>query len=158
AVPALAQGYGDAGAPRRQGAWRPGRSLFFDTRFTIDGNVGCVTCHQPGLYGTHGRPRSIGVKSRPHPRHAPPLPNAALRFVLHWRGDRVDAEHQVAQSLVSPIMSGQPDEKALLARVNSIAGYPSLFKEAFPNDPESVSRRNMALAIGAFERTLVTPS
>ena len=23
-----------------------GRSLFFDTRFSIDGNVGCVNCHR----------------------------------------------------------------------------------------------------------------
>src|SRR5437899_13034629 len=48
-----------------------GRQLFFDPRFSIDGNVGCVTCHQPALYGTDGRSRSIGVKGRPHPRHAP---------------------------------------------------------------------------------------
>jgi len=135
-----------------------GRSLFFDTRFSIDGNLGCVTCHQPGLYGTDGRPRSIGVRSRPHPRHAPSVLNAALQFVIHWRGDRVNAEDQVAQSLLSPITSGQPDEQALLARVNGIAGYPPLFKEAFPADPDPVSRKNMALAIGAFERTLVTPS
>jgi cytochrome c peroxidase len=135
-----------------------GRLLFFDPRFSIDGNVGCVTCHQPALYGTDGRPRSIGVKSRPHPRHAPSVLNAALQFVIHWRGDRVDAEDQVVQSLLSPITSGQPDETALLARVNSFPGYAPLFKSAFPADPEPVSRRNMALAIGAFERTLVTPS
>jgi len=135
-----------------------GRQLFFDTRFSIDGNLGCVTCHQPALYGTDGRPRSIGVKSRPHPRHAPTVLNAPLQFVIHWRGDRVDAEDQVAQSLLSPITSGQPDEKAMLARVNGIPGYAPLFKEAFPNDPDPVSRKNMALAIGAFERTLVTPS
>jgi cytochrome c peroxidase len=135
-----------------------GRSLFFDTRLSIDGNSGCVTCHQPALYGTDGRPRSIGVRSQPHPRHAPSVLNAALQFVIHWRGDRVDAEDQVAQSLLSPITSGQPDEKALLARVNGIPGYAPLFKEAFPADPQPISRRNMALAIGAFERTLVTPS
>src|SRR5829696_1876289 len=76
-----------------------GRLLFFDPRFSIDGNVACVTCHQPALYGTDGRPRSIGVKSRPHPRHAPSVLNAALQFVIHWRGDRVDAEDQVVQSL-----------------------------------------------------------
>src|SRR5215813_14002097 len=41
-----------------------GRLLFFDTRFSIDGNLGCVSCHQPALYGTDGRARSIGVRSR----------------------------------------------------------------------------------------------
>jgi cytochrome c peroxidase len=118
-----------------------GRSLFFDTRFSIDANLGCVSCHQPALYGTDGRPRSIGVKGRPHPRHAPTVLNAPLQFVIHWRGDRVDAEDQVAQSLLSPITSGQPDEKAVLALVNGISGYAPLFKEAFSNDPAPVSRR-----------------
>ncbi len=135
-----------------------GRSLFFDTRFSIDGNLGCATCHQPALYGTDGRPRSIGVRSRPHPRHAPTVLNAALQFIIHWRGDRTNVEDQVTQSLLAPLTSGQPDEKALLGRVNGIAGYPPMFKAAFPTDPDPVSRKNMALAIGAFERTLVTPS
>lgn len=99
-----------------------GRSLFFDTRFSIDGNLGCVTCHQPGLYGTDGRSRSIGVEGRPHPRHAPTVLNASLQFIIHWRGDRENAWDQVAQSLVSPITSGQPDETAVLARVNGTLG------------------------------------
>jgi cytochrome c peroxidase len=120
--------------------------------------MGCVTCHQPALYGTDGRPRSIGVRNRPHPRHAPTVLNTALQFIIHWRGDRADAEDQVVQSLVSPITSGQPDEKAVLARVNGIAGYAPLFKAALPGEADPVSRHNMALAIGAFERTLVTPS
>ncbi len=135
-----------------------GRALFFDTRFSIDGNVGCATCHQPALYGTDGRPRSIGVRSTPHPRHAPTVLNAALQFVIHWRGDRVDVEDQVAQALLSPITSGQPDEKSVLARVRAIAGYPPMFKSAVPQEAEPIMRQNMALAIGAFERTLVTPS
>src|SRR5438128_6339276 len=48
-----------------------GRSLFFDPRLTIDGNVSCATCHQPALYGTDSLTKSIGVRQRPHPRHAP---------------------------------------------------------------------------------------
>ena len=45
-----------------------------------------------------------------------------------------------------------------MARVGSIPGYAPLFKAAFPADPEPMSRKNMAFAIGAFERTLVTPA
>jgi cytochrome c peroxidase len=135
-----------------------GRLLFFDPRFSVDGNVGCFTCHQPALYGTDGRSRSIGVRGRPHPRHAPTVLNAALQFVIHWRGDRVNVEDQATQSLLSPITSGQPDDAALLARVIKISGYAEKFKTAFPSDLEPVTRRNMAIAIGAFERTLMTPS
>jgi cytochrome c peroxidase len=135
-----------------------GRLLFFDPRFSVDGNVGCATCHQPALYGTDSRPRSIGVRNRPHPRHAPTVLNAAIQFVIHWRGDRVNVEDQATQALLSPITSGQPDDAALLARVIKIPGYAEKFKTAFPGDLEPVTRRNMAIAIGAFERTLMTPS
>src|SRR5262252_9450187 len=38
-----------------------GRMLFFDPRWTVDGNVSCATCHQPALYGTDALPTSIGV-------------------------------------------------------------------------------------------------
>src|SRR5215467_16053902 len=69
-----------------------GQLLFFDPRITVDGNVSCATCHQPALYGTDGRPTSIGVKQRLHPRNAPTVFNAALYSVIHWRGDRKDLE------------------------------------------------------------------
>jgi cytochrome c peroxidase len=65
--------------------------LFFDPRFTIDANMSCATCHQPGLYGTDGLPRSIGVRQRPHPRNAPTILNSALG-ITHWRGDRESVE------------------------------------------------------------------
>jgi cytochrome c peroxidase len=134
-----------------------GRSLFFDPRLTIDGNMSCSSCHQPALYGTDGLPRSIGVQQRPHPRHAPTILNAALN-IIHWRGDRDSVEDQVVKALTSPITFGQPDEKEVIERVTRITGYAALFNAAFPNDPQPVSAQNIAKSIGAYERTLVTPS
>jgi cytochrome c peroxidase len=134
-----------------------GRSLFFDPRLTIDGNMSCSSCHQPALYGTDGLPRSIGVQQRPHPRHAPTILNSALN-IIHWRGDRESVEDQVIKALTSPITFGQPDEKAVIDRVTRITGYAALFNAAFPNDPQPVTGQNIAKAIGAYERTLVTPS
>jgi cytochrome c peroxidase len=40
----------------------------------------------------------------------------------------------------------------------SIPGYAPLFKAAFPDDPQPMTLRNIATAVGAYERTLVTPS
>ena len=39
-----------------------------------------------------------------------------------------------------------------------IPGYTPLFKAAFPDDPQPMTLRNIAKAVGAYERTLVTPS
>lgn len=84
--------------------------------------------------------------------------NAGLYFVIHWRGDREDLEDQVAKAVTSPITSGHSDEKAIVDRLGQIPGYAPLFEAAFPDDPRPMTVRNIAKAIGAYERTLVTPS
>jgi cytochrome c peroxidase len=134
-----------------------GRLLFFDPRITVDGNVSCATCHQPALFGTDGRPTSIGVKQRPHPRNAPTVLSAGFYFVNHWRGDRESLEDQAKQAITAPISSGL-DQQAVIAGLRDIGGYPPLFKAAFPNDPDPMTVDNMANAIAAYERTLATPA
>lgn len=49
------------------------------------------------------------------------------------------------------------DEASVVAVLKSIPGYADLFKAAFPNDADPITYDNMAKAIGAFERGLVTP-
>jgi cytochrome c peroxidase len=100
-----------------------GRMLFFDPRWTVEGNVSCATCHQPALYGTDALTRSIGAQHRTHPRHAPTVLNAALNFVQHWWGDRQTLEEQAEQALVGVFSSGQPDQAAVTARIEAIEGY-----------------------------------
>src|SRR5438128_5522976 len=111
-----------------------GRMLFFDPRWTLEGNVSCATCHQPALYGTDALAKSIGVQHRTHPRHAPTVLNAALNFAQHWRGDRKNAEDQAMQALVGVFGSGQPDYAAVIARIKAIAGYTPLFQKALPGE------------------------
>jgi cytochrome c peroxidase len=135
-----------------------GRALFFDPRLTIDASMSCSSCHQPAFYGTDALPKPTGVKQRPHPRHVPTNLNAGTSFVIHWRGDRTNLEDQVFQALTSPITSGQPDEKAVVDRLARIPGYAPLFNAAFPDEPQPMTLRNIANAVGAYERTLVTPS
>ena len=108
--------------------------------------------------GTDRLARSVGVRQRPHPRNAPTVLNAGLNFIIHWRGDRDSLEDQVIKALASPITNGQPDEKAVIDRLEQIPSYAPLFKAAFPDDPHPMTGENIAKAIGAYERTLVTPS
>ncbi len=135
-----------------------GRLLFFETRVSLDGTVGCVRCHQPFLYGTDALPKAIGALGRLNPRNAPTVLNAALQFVEHWRGDRTSVEDQATQALVGPPSFGNPDYASAMTKLKAIPGYPDLFAKAFPNEKEPVTQENWGKAIGAFERTLVTPS
>jgi cytochrome c peroxidase len=135
-----------------------GRMLFFDPRWTLEGNVSCATCHQPALYGADALARSIGVNHRTHLRNAPTVLNATLNFVQHWSGDRRDLEEQAEKALAGVFSSGHPDARAAIARIEAIDGYGATFRAAFPGETDPVTSVNVATAISAYERTLLTPS
>jgi cytochrome c peroxidase len=135
-----------------------GRKLFFDPRLSLDGTVSCATCHRPALYGTDALAKSIGVEHRLNGRNAPTVLNAALQFKAHWIGDRANVEEQAMKSLVGHASFGNPDFAAVIRKINALPGYAADFKQAFPNDPEPVKPENWGNALGAYERTLVTPS
>jgi cytochrome c peroxidase len=135
-----------------------GRMLFFDPRWTLQGNVSCATCHQPALYGTDALTKSIGVQNRTHPRNAPTVLNAGLNFIQHWWGDRKDLEDQVEKALSGTFSSGHPDAASATARIEAIEGYALIFRQAFPGEVMPVTPANVGRAISAYERTLLTPS
>ncbi|HSB68608.1 MAG TPA: cytochrome c peroxidase [Candidatus Methylomirabilis sp.] len=135
-----------------------GRLLYFDTRVSVDGTVSCARCHQPFLHGTDALPKAIGAEGRENPRNAPTVLNAALQFVEHWRGDRTSVEDQATQALIGPPSFGNPSYESAMAKLKGIPGYSGLFAKAFPEEKEPVTPQNWGKAIGAYERTLVTPS
>ena len=135
-----------------------GRKLFFDPRISADGTVNCARCHQSALYGTDGLAKPHGSHDRLNPRNAPTVLNAALQFKAHWRGDRDDVEDQAKQALVGPPSFGNPDYASAMSKLNSIRGYAEMFRKAFPGDENPITPENWGRAIGAYERTMVTPS
>lgn len=135
-----------------------GRALYFETRVSADGTVSCARCHQPTLYGTDGLAKPIGVHGRENPRNAPTVLNAALQFVEHWRGDRTSVEDQATQALLGPPSFGNAGYPEAMAHLKAIPEYPRLFARAFPGEADPVTAQNWGKAIGAYERTLLTPS
>lgn len=135
-----------------------GRALFFEPRVSLDGTASCARCHQPALYGTDALPKSIGAAGRVNARNAPTVLNAAVQFTQHWLGDRTDVEDQARRALIGPASFGNPDFPAAMTRLRAIGGYAALFRAAFPGEPDPVTPENWAAAIGAYERTLLTPA
>lgn len=134
-----------------------GKSLFFDPRLSLDGTVACQNCHWPQLYGTDALKKSIGVEQRVNSRNAPTVLNAALQFKAHWIGDRADIEEQAQKSLTGKASMGNPDTDTVVRKLKAL-GYEQAFKRAFPEDSDPITPRNWGVAIGAYERTLTTPS
>jgi cytochrome c peroxidase len=135
-----------------------GRLLYFETRVSVDGTVSCARCHLVTIYGTDALPKAVGALGRLNPRNAPTVLNAAQEFVEHWRGDRKSVEDQATQALVGPPSYGNPDYASAMAKLKALPEYTALFAKAFPGEPDPVTPANWGKAIGAFERTLVTPS
>ena len=135
-----------------------GKILFYETRISVDGTVSCARCHPIGLYAADGLKKSIGNNCKVNPRNAPTLFNAAGQISAHWIGNRVDVEDQARQSVTGPPSFGMPSNEAVEAKLKGIPGYTELFKKAFPGENSPVTVDNLARAVGAFERTLVTPS
>ena len=135
-----------------------GRMLYFETRASVDGTVSCARCHQPALFGTDALPKAVGAEHRPNPRNAPTVLNAAIQFVQHWRGDRTSVEDQATKALIAPPSFGNPTYESAMAKLKAIPGYLPLFAQAFPGQADAVTADNWGKAIGAYMRTLVTPS
>jgi cytochrome c peroxidase len=135
-----------------------GKMLFYETRISVDGTVSCARCHPIGLYAADGLRKSIGNHCKVNPRNAPTILNAAGQISAHWIGNRTDVEDQARQSVIGPPSFGMPSYEAVVKKLKEIKGYVELFKKAFPIDNDPVTADNFAKAMGAFERTLVTPS
>jgi len=134
-----------------------GRKLFFDPRISADGTGSCVRCHQPALYGADGVPKSRALKDKVAPRNAPTVLNSALHITAHWDGVFENVEAQAGKALLGPGF-GNPDNATAVARLKTIPGYTELFRKSFPDQADPVTADNWGKAIGAYERTLVTPS
>ncbi len=137
---------------------RLGRMLFYEQRISVDGTVSCSKCHPIALYAADGLKKSVGHNCKENPRNDPTVFNAASQISEHWIGNRTSVEDQAKQAVTGPPAFGMPSYESVEKILRAYKGYEALFKTAFPADKEPVTIDNFAKAIGAFERTLVTPA
>jgi len=135
-----------------------GNVLFWEPRISVDGTVSCVKCHPLGLYATDGLRKALGNHCKENPRNDPTIFNAAAQISEHWIGNRTSVEDQAKQALVGPPAFGMPSYESAEKILKGMPGYVMMFKQAFPGENNPVTVDNFAKAVGAFERTLMTPS
>lgn len=135
-----------------------GRMLYFDPRLSVSQTMSCNSCHNLTQYGVDGLPRSAGENGTRLARNTPTVYNVALHIAQFWDGRAATVEEQVHFPILHPSEMGMLDPGNVAFRLKTIPGYAPLFAVAFPNDPDPVRLENVSLAIGAFERGLMTPS
>jgi cytochrome c peroxidase len=134
-----------------------GEMLFIDARLSKSGFFSCNSCHNLTTGGVDNLPTSIGHRWQFGGRNAPTVFNAALHTTQFWDGRAKDVEEQAQGPVLNPVEMASSKE-LVLDRINTIPEYVSLFKKAFPGEKEPVTYENVARAIAAYERTLITPS
>ncbi len=135
-----------------------GRMLYYEPRLSKGHNVSCNSCHLLDRYGVDSERTSEGHKGQRGDRNAPTVYNAGGHFVQFWDGRAPTVEAQAKGPVLNPVEMAMPSEKHVLMVLKSMPEYTEIFKKAFPEDKDPVTYDNMAKAIGAFERKLVTPA
>lgn len=135
-----------------------GRMLYYERRLSKSQQISCNNCHKLNQYGVDGEATSDGHKGQKGDRNSPTVYNAAGQFAQFWDGRAVDVEEQAKGPVMNPVEMAMPSEKVVVAVLKSMPEYVDAFKKAFPEDKDPVTVDNMAIAIGTFERKLVTPS
>ncbi|MBI4745050.1 MAG: cytochrome-c peroxidase [Deltaproteobacteria bacterium] len=135
-----------------------GKMLYFDVRLSKSGFLSCNTCHNLSMFGVSGLSTDIGHKWVIGPINGPTVLNSAFNIAQFWNGRAKDLEEQAKGPILNPGEMAMPIETYVEKKINSIPGYRALFTKAFPDDKEPATYNNIAMAIAAFERTLLTPS
>jgi cytochrome c peroxidase len=135
-----------------------GRMLYYEPRLSKSQEISCNSCHMLDKFGVDGQATSDGHKGHRGNRNSPTVYNAAGHFVQFWDGRAVDVEEQAKGPIMNPVEMAMPSEKQVITVLKSMPEYMEAFKKAFPDQKDPICYENMARAIGAFERKLVTPS
>ncbi|MDD8024440.1 MAG: cytochrome c peroxidase, partial [Paracoccaceae bacterium] len=134
-----------------------GAKLFFDPRMSKSGLFSCQSCHNVGIGGVDGLETSIGHGWQKGPRNAPTMLNAVFNIAQFWDGRAPDLAEQAKGPVQAGVeMNNTPDN--VVATLKSMPGYVEGFAAAFPGESDAISFDNFALAIEAFEATLITPN
>lgn len=128
-----------------------GKTLFFDPRLSVSGQIACASCHNPELAWTDNSTRSFGHNRQTGARNSMTILNSAFAHKLFWDGRASSLEDQARFPIGDPL---EMNEKLNIAvdKIAEIEGYKPLFNAAFGSD--TVSLQRIQLAIATFERTV----
>lgn len=158
-----------------------GESLFFDVRFSSNGQVSCGECHLPQLGFQDGLPLAQGVGTAN--RRTMPLAGTAYSPWLFWDGRKDSLWAQALGPLENPVEHGgtraqyahliaayyRPEYEALFGPLPDLSGLPTdagpvdepsaraAWEALSPAEQETITRIfvNVGKAIAAYERTLM---
>lgn len=134
-----------------------GRMLYYDRRLSQNGQISCNSCHPLDRYGATSTRFSVGVDGQMGTRNAPSTYHAAGHFTQFWDGREETIEEQAKGPIQNPVEMGMTPANAV-ATLKAVPGYGAAFQKAFPSDADPITFDHIAMALGAFQRGLMTPA
>ena len=143
---------------QEQAAWIPddnpltaekialGKQLFWDKRWSRNGTVACVSCHDPAHAWADPRQFSARFDGKPTPRHSPTVVNRLFSVEQQWAGTRASLEDQA-------IKASDQTPELLVKNLGGIKGYQDQFRRVFDT---GVTPEGVAKAIAAYERMILS--
>ncbi|MBL9136443.1 MAG: c-type cytochrome [Verrucomicrobiales bacterium] len=135
-----------------------GKELYFEKALSENQTQSCNSCHQVEgrKGGVDNEPTSPGAFGKRGGRNSPTTLNAGFQLAQFWDGRADDLVAQAKGPVLNPVEMAMPSEEVVVKRLKGLPKYGELFRGAFPGVADPITYHNMAVAIAAFERTLIT--
>jgi cytochrome c peroxidase len=137
-----------------------GRYLFYDKALSEHGTLSCASCHHVAYGLADPRGESLAATGGKLAKNAPGLVNVAYYRILTWANPTLTTLE--AQALV-PLFADHPEELHAAATVGNFleqarykSPYDELFPKAFQDSQDPFTAPNIARALAAFERSLLS--
>ncbi|MDO8948083.1 MAG: cytochrome c peroxidase [Desulfocapsaceae bacterium] len=130
-----------------------GKKLFFDRRLSGDGTMNCGTCHDPQQGFSDGLDISLNYPTTRNWRNSPTLVNVAFQRHLFHDGRASSIEEQALFPMMSAFEMNQ-NLDFMEEEIRTVPEYVAEFTQVFGDG--DVTRERIAMAIAAFERTLIS--
>ncbi|MCG8486381.1 MAG: c-type cytochrome [Chromatiales bacterium] len=129
-----------------------GDQLFHDRRLSRDNSLSCASCHLLSSGGTDRKPRSTGVGGVMGGIKAPTVYNSSFNLAQFWDGRADNLVIQAEGPVHNPVEmnSSWPE---VISKLSRDAAMVEAFGQLFS---DGITGKNIAIAIAAFEQTLVT--
>ncbi len=126
-----------------------GKVLFFDPRLVPNEGQSCASCHDPNQGWSDGAAFGVDHKGKQQKRNSPSIVNLAYSPIIHWDGRTESLESQAFKS-----MGKRGVDTTFIPKISKVQWYQEQFAKVFPES--GITQQNMAAAIAAFERSLIS--
>jgi cytochrome c peroxidase len=131
-----------------------GRRLFFDRRLSANDTLSCGMCHIPEQgFAQNELATPVGLEGRSVRRNVPSLYNVGYVTSLFLDGRESELTSQIWGPLLANNEMGNPDRKAVLARVRAIEDYAARFSGLYP---QGLTELTLGSALAAYQSALLS--